>query len=220
MSADRDVAILGVGMHPWGKWGHDFTEYGMVAARAALDRRRARVARHPVRRRRRHDPQRLPGIHRGRDVRAEARLDRRARVVELRGVRIGRAGARTTRARRSSPASATSRSSIGADTTPKGFFAPVGGERTDDPDWLRFHLLGATNPTYFALYARRRMDLYGATSDDFAQVKVKNSPPRAREPERALPQGELGRRRAREPDRRRPAPPARHLRHVRRRRRR
>ena len=37
MSAERDVAILGVGMHPWGKWGRDFTEYGMVAARAALD---------------------------------------------------------------------------------------------------------------------------------------------------------------------------------------
>ena len=36
MSNDRDIAILGVGMHPWGKWGHDFTEYGMVAARAAL----------------------------------------------------------------------------------------------------------------------------------------------------------------------------------------
>jgi acetyl-CoA acetyltransferase len=45
---------------------------------------------------------------------------------------------------------------IGADTTPKGFFAPVGGERKTDPDWLRFHLLGAT-------------------SDDFARVKVKNS---------------------------------------------
>ena len=64
---------------------------------------------------------------------------------------------------------------VGADTTPKGFFAPVGGERTNDPDWLRFRVLGATNPTYFALYARRRMDVYGATSDDFALVKVKNS---------------------------------------------
>ena len=58
---------------------------------------------------------------------------------------------------------------VGADTTPKGFFAPVGGERRDDPDWLRFHLLGATNPTYFALYARRRMDRYGATDEDFAR---------------------------------------------------
>ena len=31
------------------------------------------------------------------------------------------------------------------------------------------------NPVYFALLARRRMDLHGATSEDFAQVKVKNS---------------------------------------------
>ena len=30
------VVVAGVGMHPWGKWGRDFTEYGMVAARAAL----------------------------------------------------------------------------------------------------------------------------------------------------------------------------------------
>ena len=64
---------------------------------------------------------------------------------------------------------------VGADTTPKGFLAPVAGERWDDPDWLRFRLLGATNPTYFALYARRRMDLYGATDADFAKVKVKNA---------------------------------------------
>ena len=64
---------------------------------------------------------------------------------------------------------------VGADTTPKGFLAPNAGERWDDPDWLRFRLLGMTNPAYFALYARRRMDLYGATPEDFAQVKVKNA---------------------------------------------
>jgi len=64
---------------------------------------------------------------------------------------------------------------VGADTTPKGFLAPAKGDRPDDPDWLRFRLLGASNPTYFGLYARRRMDLYGATPEDFAAVKVKNS---------------------------------------------
>ena len=64
---------------------------------------------------------------------------------------------------------------VGADTTPKGFLAPNAGERWDDPDWLRFKLLGMTNPAYFALYARRRMDLYGATPEDFAAVKVKNA---------------------------------------------
>lgn len=34
--APEPVYILGAGMHPWGKWGRDFTEYGVVAARAAL----------------------------------------------------------------------------------------------------------------------------------------------------------------------------------------
>jgi acetyl-CoA acetyltransferase len=63
---------------------------------------------------------------------------------------------------------------VGADTTPKGFLAPQKGERPDDPDWVRFRL-GITNPTYFALYARRRMALYGDTQDDFARVKVKNA---------------------------------------------
>jgi acetyl-CoA acetyltransferase len=64
---------------------------------------------------------------------------------------------------------------VGADTTPKGFLAPNAGDRWEDPDWLRFRLLGMTNPAYFALYARRRMDLYGATPEDFAAVKVKNA---------------------------------------------
>ena len=32
----HDVAILGVGMHPWGKWGKNFVEYGIKAARDAL----------------------------------------------------------------------------------------------------------------------------------------------------------------------------------------
>ena len=79
------------------------------------------------------------------------------------------------RGRRSSPGSCDVALVVGADTTPKGFLAPNAGERGDDPDWLRFRLLGATNPTYFALYARRRMELFGATQDDFAKVKVKNA---------------------------------------------
>lgn len=63
---------------------------------------------------------------------------------------------------------------IGADTTPKGFLAPAKGERPDDPDWVRFRV-GITNPTYFALWARRRMEIFGDTQEDFAAVKVKNA---------------------------------------------
>ena len=108
---------------------------------------------------------------------------------------------------------------VGADTTPKGFLAPNAGERRDDPDWLRFRLLGMTNPAYFALYARRRMDLYGATAEDFAAVKVKNARHGLANPQRPLPQGGDGRGGAGLAGGGRPAAPARHLRHVRRRRR-
>ena len=59
---------------------------------------------------------------------------------------------------------------VGADTTPKGFLAPTGGDRPDDTDWLRFHLVGATNPVYFALHARRQRQM--CIRD---RVKAKNS---------------------------------------------
>lgn len=64
---------------------------------------------------------------------------------------------------------------VGADAAPKEFFRPAGGDRHDDPDWLRFRLLGATNPAYFGLYARRRLAAHGDTVEDFARVKVKNA---------------------------------------------
>ncbi len=32
----KEVAVLGVGMHPWGKWGKSFVEYGVKATRDAL----------------------------------------------------------------------------------------------------------------------------------------------------------------------------------------
>src|SRR5690606_34620331 len=34
--SSKDVAVAGVGMHPWGKWGKSFVTYGVHAARAAL----------------------------------------------------------------------------------------------------------------------------------------------------------------------------------------
>jgi acetyl-CoA acetyltransferase len=174
MSGDRDVAILGVGMHPWGKWGNDFTEYGMVAARRALAD--AGLGWHDIQYVAGADTIRngYPGFVAGATF---------AQKLGWTGVRVSSSyaacasGAHALHNARAQILAGFCDVAlvVGADTTPKGFFAPVGGERTNDPDWLRFRVLGATNPTYFALYARRRMDLYGATSDDFAQVKVKNS---------------------------------------------
>ena len=80
-------------MHPWGKWGRDFTEYGMVAARAALDD--AGLAWRDIQYVAGADTIRngYPGFIAGATFAQKLGLDRRARVVELRRVRVGRAGA-------------------------------------------------------------------------------------------------------------------------------
>lgn len=170
----KEVAVLGVGMHPWGKWGQSFVGYGVHAAKAALAD---------------------AGLH-WRDVQFVAGGDTIrngypgfvsgatfAQALGWSGARVSSSyGACATGAQAISVARAHILAElcdvalvVGADTAPKGFFAPTGGKRPDDPDWLRFHIQGITNPTYFGLYARRRMDTYGATPQDFAAVKVKNA---------------------------------------------
>ncbi len=174
MRGRDDVVVLGVGMHPWGKWGRNFVEYGVAAATDALGD---------------------AGLDWG-DVQFVSGADtmRNGYPGYVAGATFAQALGWTGVPVASSYAACASGATamevartrilaglcdvalvVGADTTPKGFLAPTSGERPDDPDWLRFRLLGATNPTYFALYARRRMDLYGATDADFARVKVKNA---------------------------------------------
>lgn len=170
----NDVAIAGVGMHPWGKWGHSFVKYGVAAARAALSDAGIPWA----------DVDLIVG---GETVRngyggyvagstfAQALGWNGARVATSYAACATGAQALDTARSRILAGQCEVALVVGADTTPKGFLAPNAGERWDDPDWLRFRLMGMTNPGYFALYARRRMDLYGATQEDFAQVKVKNA---------------------------------------------
>ncbi|MDP9183150.1 MAG: lipid-transfer protein, partial [Actinomycetota bacterium] len=170
----NDVAVLGVGMHPWGKWGRSFVSYGVDAARKAL----ADAA---------VDWQDVGLIVGGETVRngyggyvagatfAQALGWNGARVATSYAACATGAQALDTARARILAGMCDVALVVGADTTPKGFLAPNAGERYDDPDWLRFRLLGMTNPAYFALYARRRMDLYGATAADFAAVKVKNA---------------------------------------------
>ena len=174
MPDDRRVAVLGAGMHEWGKWGRPFVEYGLAAARDALAD--AGLGWRDVQFVSGADTIRngYPGFVSGATF---------AQALGWTGARVSSVYAACASG---AVAIANARAQIlaglcdvalvvGADTTPKGFFAPVGGDRKDDPDWLRFHLMGATNPTYFALYPRRRMDRFGATEEDFALVKVKNA---------------------------------------------
>ena len=141
-----EVAILGVGMHPWGKWGRNFVEYGVKAARTRSPTRgspgatssSSRAATRsatatPATWPRRASPRRSAGTaRRWRAPTAPAPPARRRSSIARAQILAGLCDVALV---------------VGADTTPKGFFAPAGGgERTQDPDWLRFRLLGATNP--------------------------------------------------------------------------
>ena len=170
----NEVAVMGVGMHPWGKWGRNFVEYGVAAARDAL--RDAGIAWTDVQFVSGADTMRngYPGYVSGATF---------AQAMGWSGARVASSYAACASGVTAIEAARTRILAglcdvalvVGADTTPKGFLAPNAGDRPNDPDWLRFRLIGATNPTYFALAARRRIDVYGATSTDFAKVKVKNS---------------------------------------------
>ena len=169
-----EIAVLGVGMHPWGKWGRNFTEYGVAAARDALDDAGVDYA----------DVGFVSGAVTVRcGYPGYVAGSTFARALGFTGAQLASSysacasGATALQVARGQILSGACDVAlvVGADTTPKGFLAPNVGDRPDDIDWLRFHLVGATNPVYFGLHARRRMDLYGATTDDFAMVKVKNS---------------------------------------------
>lgn len=176
MTGDRgdDVAVLGVGMHPWGKWGRPFVEYGLYAARAALADAGLSWT----------DVDLIVGAETVRNGYAGYVAGSTfARAMGWNGATVATcyaacaSGTAAIDVARSRILAGLSRVAlvVGADTTPRGFLAPNAGERWDDPDWLRFRLIGATNPTYFGLYARRRIDRFGATPQDFAAVKVKNA---------------------------------------------
>jgi acetyl-CoA acetyltransferase len=161
-------------MHPWGKWGRPFVEYGVVAAHAALDDAGLSW-------------QDVDFVVGGETVRngyaGYVAGSTMARALGWNGARVATcyaacaSGAAAIEAARTRILAGLSEVAlvVGADTTPKGFLAPNSGERWSDPDWLRFKLLGATNPAFFGLYARRRIDRFGASPEDFAQVKAKNS---------------------------------------------
>ncbi|MFF5833018.1 lipid-transfer protein [Streptomyces bacillaris] len=169
-----DVAVLGAGMHPWGKWGRNFVTYGRAAAHAALadagigwPEVGSVVGAQTVR-------GGYPGYVAGATF-ARALGWQGARVTSVYAACASGAQAIETARAQILAGMADVVLVVGADAAPKGFFAPAGGERPDDPDWLRFRVLGATNPAYFGLYARRRMAVYGDSPEDFALVKVKNA---------------------------------------------
>ena len=63
---------------------------------------------------------------------------------------------------------------IGAERMPKGFIArpPGGADDVGDHDYVRWKAMGATNPVYWAMEARRRQFDHGTTAETFASAAV------------------------------------------------
>lgn len=171
----NEVAILGVGMHPWGKWpDKSFIDYGLVAADNALKDAGLEWK----------DIQFVAAgetvYSGGLGILAASTL---AQEMGWTGIPVmSTFNACATGAYAMDAARARILSGmcdialcIGMDSAPKGFFGPTGSKDSTDLDTLRFKLLGATNPSFFAMYAQRRMHKYGTTEADIAKVKVKNS---------------------------------------------
>jgi acetyl-CoA acetyltransferase len=160
------VAVLGVGMHPWGRWG-------VHAARAALAEAGLRWK----------DIEFVsgagtmrcgyPGSVAGATF-AHALGWQGAEVNTSFGACASGGHALAVARARILAGDCEVALVVGADAAPGGFLAPAPGVRPDDPDWVRFRF-GITNPSYLGLWARRRMHLHGATVADFSAVRVKNA---------------------------------------------
>ena len=64
---------------------------------------------------------------------------------------------------------------VGVDIAPKGFYGSLGGAYKWDYDFIRWRGVGMENPSYWALECRRRMADYGTTEEDLALTKVVSS---------------------------------------------
>ncbi|MBI4984049.1 MAG: transporter [Rhodocyclales bacterium] len=62
---------------------------------------------------------------------------------------------------------------VGGEVMPKGMIQTSGVEEATDPEFLRQRCVGIPGPAFWATLARRRMHDYGTTEEQFAKVTVK-----------------------------------------------
>lgn len=61
---------------------------------------------------------------------------------------------------------------VGLDMSPEGFLGAKSDNPRQDRDVLRWRMAGLSNPVYWAIECRKRMEKYGTTAEDLARVKV------------------------------------------------
>ena len=168
----RDVSIIGVGLHPWGKFSDKtFVEIGTVAISNALE----------------------DGDIEWKDIQAICSgiyiyggnaghlsgqyLESVFGETGIPVVNVYNACATGSAALRMAYMSIASGQcdtalAVGVDISPEGFLSAKSDNPRQDRDVLRWRMTGMPNPSYWALECRKRMDTYGTTEEDLARVKV------------------------------------------------
>ena len=63
---------------------------------------------------------------------------------------------------------------VGGEKMPKGFIQTSGVEEETDPEYLRQRCVGMPGPAFWAMLCRHRMEKYGTTEEQLARIAVKS----------------------------------------------
>ncbi len=171
----RPVYVLGAGAHPWGKWPETSQ---LALALHAIDAALADAAlswpdvQGLVAASSRFEGGMGWGLHANEIVQAVA--EQGIPCVNVGGACAAGAIAFHTAHAMIASGECEVVCAVGAERMPKGFIPRPPGSQDDisDSDYLRWVAMGATNPAYWAIEARRRMHELGTTEETLAQAAV------------------------------------------------
>jgi acetyl-CoA acetyltransferase len=171
----RKVYVLGVAAHPWGKWAEksqlqlavETLSAALTDAGVAWRELQGLVAASS-----RFEGGMGWGLHANEVLQAVA--ENGAAAVNVGGGCAAGGIAVHTAASMIASGESEIVAALGAEKMPKGFIPRPPGSPDDirDSDYLRWVAMGATNPAYWAMEARRRMHEYGTTEATFAAAAV------------------------------------------------
>ena len=168
----REVAIIGIGLHPWGKFPQKtFIDLGVEAVSKALTD--AQIQWKEI-------ETICSGIYIWGGNAGHLSGQYLASVFGETGipiVNVYNACATGASAMRIATMSIASGQvdvalAVGLDVSPEGFLGAKSDNPRQDRDVLRWRMVGMPNPIYWAIECRKRMEKYGTTEEDLARVKV------------------------------------------------
>jgi len=171
----RPVYVLGVGAHPWGKWPDKpqvqlaVEALGSALADASLDWSQVEGL---VAASSRFEGGMGWGLH-ANEI-AQAVAEQGMACVNVGGACAAGAVAIHTAYAMIASGQYDVVAAFGAERMPKGFIPRPPGSNDDisDQDYLRWVAMGATNPAYWAIEARRRIHDYGTSAETLARASV------------------------------------------------